>query len=489
MVGHGGSPNTSVGDMPLEPVRMGLTTGELIRVSKHEHPSMPPTSGSSQSRSKNYQPFSSEDSFTALGLAGHLVDSLTSMGCQHPRAVQAQVIPAVLEMRDVVALAETGSGKTLAFLAPVIQHMLNDRPAKGRRMSAAERMRSLIICPTRELADQVGGVADQLTRGTVLRSAVVVGSSPLAPQVARIQGGIDLLVGTPGRLQELIEGDALDLSNITCLVLDEADRMLDMGFAPQVDRIMHRLPVGRQTVLATATMPKEVEQLARTYLRKPIRIETHPHTVAVDHVHQHVVMAHPHDRVDLLLTLLGSGGARTLVFCRTRRRTAWVAAALARHGVKTGQLHADRSQAQRRRALDGLREGKIDVLVSTDVASRGLHIEGVMSVINYDLPNSAEDFVHRVGRAAHGVDASGDAWTFIWTRDLDAWYRLSALAGVTAHPEKVEGFVPTAGASRSQAPFEGVRPKSGRGRRPGPGRRKRASRPIAPDQKPGRGVR
>lgn len=468
---------------------MGLTTAELIRVSKHEHPSMPPTSGSSQSSFKNSPSFQNEDSFAALGLAHFVVETLTTMGCHQPRAVQAQVIPAALEGRDVVALAETGSGKTLAFLAPVVQRLLDDRPPKGRRLTSSERMRGLVICPTRELADQVGAVADQLTRGTVLRSAVAVGSSPMAPQVAQLQKGVDLLIGTPGRLQELIQDEVLDLSHINCLVLDEADRMLDMGFAPQVGRIMQRLPAGRQTILATATMPQEVEQLARTYLRKPIRIETHPHTVAVDHVQQHVVMAHPHDRVDLLLTLLGDQNTRTLVFCRTRRRTAWVAAALARHGIRTGQLHADRSQAQRRRALEGLRSGTIDVLVSTDIASRGLHIEGVMRVVNYDLPHSAEDFVHRVGRAAHGMQTSGEAWSFIWTRELDGWYRLSALAGVTAHPEKVEGFVPTAGAVRSKAPLDGVRPKSGRGRRPGPGRRKRASRPIAPDQRPGRGVR
>jgi ATP-dependent RNA helicase RhlE len=484
---------------------MRVTLAELIRVSEHKHSTMPPTSGSDQTTSKNTASFSGEDSFASLGIAHTLVDAMASMDCMQPRAVQAQVVPAVLEGRDVVALAETGSGKTLAYLAPVMQQILDDRPAKGRRLTARQRLRAVVICPTRELADQVGTIAERLIRGTVLRSGVAVGSTPMSPQVELLSRGIDLLVGTPGRLMELVKAEALDLSTVTRVVVDEADRMLDMGFVPQVDRLLGLLPSRRQTVLATATMPGEVEQLARTYLRKPIRIETHPHTVAVDHVREHVVMAHPHDRVELLLQLLAQGSGRTLVFCRTRRRTAWVASALAKQGIKTGQLHADRSQAQRRRALEGLRDGTLDVLVSTDVASRGLHIEGVATVINYDLPNTAEDFVHRVGRAAHGEvrdedaggseggeggsEVGGDAWSFIWTRELDDWYRIAKAAGVSAHPERVDGFVAKAGKRTGGDVNVDPRGRSGRGRRPGPGRRKRASRPIAHSEKPGRGIR
>ena len=180
---------------------------------------------------------------------------------------------------------------------------------------------------------------------------------------------------------------------------------------------------------------------------------------------------------------------QAVIFCNTKKKVDWLTNKMRQANFTVSAMHGDMPQKEREAIMAEFRNGDSRVLIVTDVWARGLDVQQVSLVINYDLPNSAEDFVHRVGRAAHGVDASGDAWTFIWTRDLDAWYRLSALAGVTAHPEKVEGFVPTAGASRSQAPFEGVRPKSGRGRRPGPGRRKRASRPIAPDQKPGRGVR
>ena len=435
--------------------------------------------------------FSSEDSFAGLGIAAQFVAVLDRQGIKRPRAVQGQVIPTILAGRDVVSLAETGSGKTLAFLVPVLQRILDDRPAKGTRLRTSKRLRGLVVCPTRELADQTGAVARQLTGGTVLRTGVTVGTTPINPQIEMLAGGIDLLVGTPGRLLDLIGHQALDPTAIQSVVIDEADRMFDMGFAPQVGKILSHMPAKRQTVLCTATMPQEAEKLIDRHLSGPVRIETHPHTTAATHVQQHVTMVHPSDRIDLLLHLRSQREAgRMLVFCRTKRRTGWVAAALARHGLKTGQLHADRSQAQRRRALEGFSGGELDVLVSTDVGSRGLHIDGVRTVVNYDLPNTAEDLVHRAGRASHGTKKPGSAWTFLWDRDLDLWYSMAPAAGVRVDPERVEGFRPSKIVKpRSDRGLGGTDSRRDTRKRPGPGRRKRASRPIGKDQNPGRGVR
>jgi ATP-dependent RNA helicase RhlE len=457
---------------------------------EHEYLSMHPKQSTDQSSSENAAKLPRGESFQTVGIGSILAETMARQGIKRPRPVQTQVIPEVLAGRDIVSLAETGSGKTLAFLAPVLQRILDDRPAKGARMTSRQRLRALVICPTRELADQTGLVADGLLRGSVLRAGVAVGSVAISPIREMLLKGVDLLVVTPGRLLELLEEGSIDGEAVQMLVIDEADRMFDMGFAPQVSRILDRVSARRQLLLFSATMPKDVLDLADQHLRGAVRIETHPHTMVVEHVKQHVVMVHPRDRVDLLLHLQKqASGGRMLIFCRTRRRTGWVAAALARHALKTGQLHADRSQAQRRRALEAFRGGELDVLVATDVGSRGLHIEGVAIVVNYDLPNTTEDLVHRAGRAAHGTRKSGHAWTFIGERELDTWYKLAPAAGVRVDPERVAGFTPTSQPKKpSQTRRDESAPHETR-KRPGPGRRKRASRPIGSDQKPGRGVR
>ncbi|MCH2138957.1 MAG: DEAD/DEAH box helicase [Phycisphaerales bacterium] len=458
----------------------------------------------------------SSDEFRTLGLGDRLIDNLGRSRIRRPRDVQAQVIPAVLEGRDVLAIAATGSGKTLAWAAPVAQALLDDKPAKGQRLSPHQRLRCIVVVPTRELAEQIGGVVKDLIRDCVLRSTAVWGKVSLGPQRDAITPGVDVLVGTPGRLRELIEADVIDPASVKTLVVDEADRLLDMGFRPQLLWLTKRLPRCEQRILATATMPKDVEALAGELLKAPIRLEVHPNTVAVDHVQQHVVMAHPRDRVNLLLHLMHSGTLkRAIVFCRTRRRTGWVATALRRNGITVGQLHGDRSQAQRRRALAAFANGDLDVLVATDVASRGLHIEGARHVVNYDLPNSSEDLVHRAGRAAHGVKQRGSAWTFIWAQEQGEWKTMARAAGVKAKPETVPGFVPEAASERKKdrkpdgkvGQRRSGKPRgdggerepgwlrdamygkrSGGKKRVGPGRRRAASRPIKPKDKPGRGI-
>ena len=449
---------------------------------------MPPDSMSDQNECQNGATSEAESSFEALGIGSLLCAQLRREGLLRPRRVQEEVIPAALTGRDVVMLAETGSGKTAAFLVPLLQRLLDDRPAKGMRLQPAERMRAVVVCPTRELADQTGAMAERLCRGTVLKTGVAVGTVAITPQCRMLADGVDLLVGTPGRLNELAERGDLVTDSIRAVVIDEADRLFDLGFAPQVRKWLSRTPAERQTVLATATMPREVSKLVGDHLRTPEHIETHPHTTVVSHVSQHAALVDQHDRIDLLLHLIREKKAgRMLVFCRTRRRTGWVAAALARHGMGIGQLHGDRSQAQRRKALADFSSGAIDVLVSTDVGSRGLHIKGVKTVVNYDLPNTSEDFVHRAGRASHGTRRAGDVWTLLGPRDLDRWYVLAPAAGVAIDPEPVPGFVGSSTSSKASGGRDPRRRHETR-RRPGPGRRKRASRPIDPDQKPGRGV-
>ena len=493
---HGDDARRRSMGVPATARRMRVAVVRMVWVPEHEYATMAPTPARDQKTSEKKGRLSNDDSFAAMGVGPQFVASLERQGIRHPRAVQGQVIPTILAGRDVVSLAETGSGKTLAFLLPVLQRILVDRPAKGSTLASNERLRGLVVCPTRELADQTGAVAAKLASGTVLRSGIAVGTTPIDPQIQMLAGGIDLLVGTPGRLLDLIGHEALDPSFIQTVVIDEADRMFDMGFSPQVGKILSHMPSKRQTLLFTATMPREAEKLIERHLSGPVRIETHPHTTAATHVEQHVTMVHPSDRIDLLLYLLEQREAgRTLVFCRTKRRTGWVAAALARHGLKAGQLHADRSQPQRRRALEAFSKGELDVLVSTDVGSRGLHIEGVRTVVNYDLPNTAEDLVHRAGRASHGTKKRGTAWTFLWDRDLDLWYTMAPAAGVRVDPARVEGFRPSkvqkprSGRGAGGKPGGGFDARHETRKRPGPGRRKRASRPIDKDQKPGRGVR
>ena len=441
----------------------------------------------SQKESTSSKTASTGGGFASLGISPALVSNLRRLNLTDPRPVQRAIIPPLMKGEDVIALAETGSGKTAAFLAPILQRLLSHRPPPGDRWTAEKRLRALVLAPTRELAEQTGDLAAQLVKGTVLRTGTVVGTVSVGPQRIMIQQGVDLLVATPGRLNDLIADEACPIDAVMMLVLDEADRLFDLGFAPQVERLQSVLPATRQTVLLTATMPTAVASMARGCMRSPRTIEVDPHTTAVEHVQQHVVILSQRRRIDFLLHLLKEKQAgRMIIFCRTRRRTGWVAAALARHAIRVGQLHGDRSQAQRRRALKEFQEGHLDVIVSTDVGSRGLHIEAVRTVVNYDMPADSEDLVHRTGRVAHGTRESGDVWTLCRKKELDQWYDMAHGAGIQCDPETIPGISDSV--TDQKAPQRGMRRRHETRKRPGPGRRKQASRRIPPDQRPGRGV-
>jgi len=445
-------------------------------------------------------------SFDQLSLHPILQRNLALIGFEKPRPVQTEAIGPLLAGRDVIGLAQTGTGKTAAYLLPTLHHLISRKPSqrKGRSIEAMSRLRGLVLCPTRELAQQVARDAAQLAQGTVLRTVCAFGKSAISPQAEAIARGVDLLIATPGRVRELLDAGKLALSHVQHVTIDEADRMLDMGFLPQVRAIFDVIPADRQTGMFSATMPGEVEELARTILRDPVRIEIGKHTTAVEHVKQRLVPVNDRDKVALLLHLVqvkdthGRQRSGVLVFCRTKRRVGWVGTALERQGIKTGMLHGDRSQAQRTKALTRFSNRELRVLVATDVAARGLHVEAVKTVVNYDLPMTPQEYVHRIGRAAHGEGehgsntGRGEAYTLLSEDDRGKWRAVLDTAGVEVFAETVEGFTPTVAVGRRKykpvdedfSPEDLRRLK--KAQKP---RRSKKGRPIKKGEKPGGGVR
>ncbi len=342
--------------------------------------------------------------FAALGLPAPLVKGVRAAGYTAPTPVQAKAIPMVLSGRDLIAAAQTGTGKTAAFILPILAHLL-----KG-----GERLRALVLTPTRELAAQIETNARDYARFTNLKVGVVFGGVPIGPQERMLRGsGVDLLVATPGRLLDLQGRQSVSLDEVEILVLDEADRMVDMGFAPDLKRILRLLPDKRQTLLFSATMPPELNKVAKETLHDPNRLDLAPPSRPAAGITQAVYPVPRHLKTDLLDVLLretDTGGV--IVFTRTKHGAARLARNLERKGHSVSALHGDRTQSQRERALSDLRRGKIDVLVATDIASRGIDVNDLTHVINFDVPHTPEDYVHRIGRTGR-VDALGDAFTFM----------------------------------------------------------------------------
>ncbi len=375
-----------------------------------------------------------------------LLRTLEAMGFSEARPIQALALPAGLAGRDVVALAPTGTGKTIAFGLPLAQRLLRNPPAGSgkRRVDPRTRLRALVVCPTRELAAQVEEELARLVKGLVLRTLVVTGKSAITPQKEALAKGVDILVGTPGRLRELLEADAMTLAFVEQVVIDEADRMLDLGFLPQVRWLLERTAASPQRMLFTATLPREVEKLVDEFLTDPERVEVGIRNAAAPHLTHRLFRVPEASKVPMLLSLLGQAPAGVLVFSRTRRRVGWVGEALRRNGLKVGMLHGDRTPRQRTAALEGFSAGRLGVLVATDVAARGLHVPGIRLVVNYDLPLAPEEWVHRVGRAAHGGGVGGSI-SFRGEDEAERWRAIAKLAGLAldAEPTPPELIVPT----------------------------------------------
>ncbi|WP_299842345.1 DEAD/DEAH box helicase [uncultured Jannaschia sp.] len=334
--------------------------------------------------------------FDMLGLKPRLIAALDEMGIKDPTPIQKQAIPPALEGRDVMGLAQTGTGKTAAFGLPLVQHLFEDNARPAPRTA-----RALILAPTRELVNQIAESLDGYIKGTHLKVARVVGGVGINPQIKRMERGVDLLVATPGRLIDLLDRGAVNLGASHFLVLDEADQMLDMGFIHALRQIAPKLPKERQTLLFSATMPKDMEALAATYLDRPVRVQVAVSGQTADKIEQSIHYIAKAEKPGLLIDLLRAHpGEAALVFARTKHGSDRLAKQLTSAGVEAVAIHGNRSQGQRTRALEAFTDGTAPVLVATDVAARGLDIPVVKHVYNYELPNVAETYVHRIGRTA-----------------------------------------------------------------------------------------
>jgi ATP-dependent RNA helicase RhlE len=346
-------------------------------------------------------------SFSQLDLVEPLQRALMNENYTQPTPIQAQAIPHLLAGRDLLGIAQTGTGKTAAFALPILQRLSAQAQAAPRNS-----MRALILTPTRELALQIAESFRAYGRHLGLRTAVIFGGVGQQPQVDALRRGIDILVATPGRLLDLKEQGHVRFDGLSVFVLDEADRMLDMGFIHDVRRIAGALPKQRQSLLFSATMPAEIERLVGNLLKDPVRIEVTPAATTVERVDQRVMFVDAGNKRALLASLLKDAGiSRALVFTRTKHGANRVAEGLARGGVKTEAIHGNKSQGARQRALGDFRDGKVRVLVATDIAARGIDIDGISHVFNYDIPNVPESYVHRIGRTAR-AGAYGVAISF-----------------------------------------------------------------------------
>ncbi|TMA72578.1 MAG: DEAD/DEAH box helicase [Deltaproteobacteria bacterium] len=345
--------------------------------------------------------------FAALGLSKKCLVALEREGFEAPTPIQAQAIPPALQGKDVVGSAATGTGKTLAFVLPILE-----------RLEGKHGTRALVLAPTRELALQIHEQVERFRHGHHLRSAAVIGGVGMAPQRQAFAKGVEIVVATPGRLNDHLDSGTARLDQIEILVLDEADRMLDMGFLPQLRRILKHVPPKRQSLLFSATMAGEVADFAREHLREPVRVEVARIGTTSQRAYQQVFLVGQEEKTALLLALLEQDQLSTLVFTRTKRRADRVARSLLRAGHKVAVIHADRSQGQRRAALEGFRSGEHRVLVATDIAARGIDVAEIGHVVNFDMPHIPEDYVHRIGRTAR-MEASGRASSFASPEEHD----------------------------------------------------------------------
>jgi ATP-dependent RNA helicase RhlE len=366
--------------------------------------------------------------FRPLGLTPELLAGVGALGFTTPTPIQEQTIPLLLQGRDVVGASQTGSGKTLAFLLPMLQ-LMKDTPG----------VKSLVVTPTRELARQIEDMAVSLAHIRKFNVLAVYGGVRIDGQIKRLQKGVDLLVATPGRLLDLQRRGNLDLGNVRFLVLDEADRMLDMGFWPDVRKIVRSLAPDRQNLLFSATMSRGVLQVIRDTLHDPKYVEVGAH-VTVDTVEQIIFPVNQDQKTQLLVHYLTTHDSRrTLVFCRTKLRADRVTHALERRGIKVRAIHSDREQSERQEALEGFKAGTFDVLVATDIVARGIDVEEISHVINYDVPENADDYIHRIGRTAR-AGAEGVAISLLSAEEGYLIKDVEQLIDMEIERRDLEGF-------------------------------------------------
>ena len=407
--------------------------------------------------------------FDHFGLDPRLIEAVIAMGYSRPTPIQSKAIPLVLKGRDVMGAAQTGTGKTAGFALPILHKLL---PQASTSMSPARHpVRALILAPTRELADQVWDNVRQYAARTPLRTAVVYGGIDMDPQTQALRAGVEVLVATPGRLLDHLQQKNTALGQVEMVVLDEADRMLDMGFLPDISRILSLLPRERQSLMFSATFSEEIKKLAANFLRDPVLVEVARRNSTADLVRQELVHVHESEKYGALLTLLADPTLpQALVFVNTKIGARRLALQLQREGVNADAIHGDKTQDERMKALDAFKAGTVRVLVATDVAARGLDITELPAVINYDVPFAPEDYIHRIGRTGRaGVE--GRAITIASGADDKAVAAIEKLIKRTIEKSRV---APPA-APRRARPEEGRAKEHGRQRRGPPGARSRPS--------------
>jgi ATP-dependent RNA helicase RhlE len=347
----------------------------------------------------NSQKQESTTGFYGLGIAPTLLDTLTRLKFKVPTPIQEQAIPIAIEGKDMVGIAQTGTGKTIAFGIPLIQRL------------ARVNGNGLVVLPTRELALQVDEVFQKIGRGIGLRTAVLIGGTAMGPQMSALQRKPHVIIATPGRLLDHMNQKHLKLDATRIVVLDEADRMLDMGFLPQIQKILSALPKERQMMLFSATMPHDIMKIASTYMKLPIRVEIAPAGTAAENVTQELFLVSKEKKIGLLAKILEQYMGPTLIFSRTKHGAKKILWAVKDMNIAGAEIHSNRSLSQRREALEGFKSGKYRVLVATDIASRGIDVVGIELVLNFDLPTTSDDYIHRIGRTAR-AGRGGHAITF-----------------------------------------------------------------------------
>ncbi|MFK7160013.1 DEAD/DEAH box helicase [Marinospirillum sp. MEB164] len=409
-------------------------------------------------------------SFSSLGLSAPILAALEQQGYTQPTPIQTQAIPAIMQGQDVMAAAQTGTGKTAGFTLPILERLSRGKPA------GANQARTLILTPTRELAAQVGESVATYGRQMQLKSTVVFGGVKINPQMMKLRRGVDVLVATPGRLLDLFNQNAVKFDHLEVLVLDEADRMLDMGFIHDIKRILKILPAKRQNLLFSATFSDEIRQLAKGLVNNPVEISVSPRNTTAEKVTQSVYLVDKKQKPALLVKLLvDHQWGQTLVFTKTKHGANKLTKYLEESGFQAAAIHGNKSQGARTKALAGFKDNSIQILVATDIAARGLDIDQLPQVVNYELPNVAEDYVHRIGRTGR-AGASGEAVSLVEPEENKLLKAIERLTNQQIPRLQAEGFAapkaPAAGASK---------PAAGRTHQP----RSRAAKPKARTQSSG----
>ncbi len=372
---------------------------------------------------------SSEQDFSSFGLSSGSLAAIEAAGWDTPTPIQMQAIPPALLGEDIVGIAQTGTGKTGAFLLPSLE-----------RIEAGKGLQLLALCPTRELAQQVCDEAHNLSRGTTLRTEAIYGGVSYGPQNKALADGYEIIVATPGRFIDHLQRGHVDLSGIRVRILEEADRMLDMGFRPQIDEVLRTAPRNRQTMLFSATMPQGVHALALRIMDDPVWVEAAPAGTTAEGIEEEIYSVRPDKKYELLESLLGDEAwSQVLVFTRTKAKADTVQKRLSAAGIPTEAMHSDRQMKYRTRALDRFAEGEVRVLVATDIAQRGLDVEGISHVVNFDVPTDPEDYVHRIGRTGR-AGAVGTAVTFMTALELGYVKALEHRLGRKIHRIHLEEF-------------------------------------------------